>query len=147
MKIIVDADACPVKDIIVKIAKEYHLPVLMLADTSHVINDGYSEVKVIAQGRDAVDIALINETHKGDIVVTQDYGVASMALAKQAFGIHQNGFCYDDNNMNQLMFERHIGQKVRRGGGRTKGPQKRKPEDNIKFEDTLRQICQMNISL
>lgn len=142
MKIIVDADACPVKDIIVKVAKEYSLQVLMLADTSHIINDGYSQVMVIAQGRDAVDIALINETHKGDIVVTQDYGVASMALGKQAFAMHHNGFLYDEDNMDRLMFERYLGQKVRRAGGRTKGPQKRNQEDNRRFEAALRQLCQ-----
>ena len=148
MRIIVDADACPVKEIIVRLARKFELPVLMVADTSHEINDGYSEVMTISQGRDAVDIALINASRKGDVVVTQDYGVASMALGKGAYAIHQNGFVFDDSNMDKLLFERHLGQKIRRSGGKTKGPRKRTKEDDINFEvaihSLLLRILRMN---
>lgn len=143
MKILVDADACPVKQIIIKIAKQYELPVMMFIDTSHELNDGYSEVITIEKARDSVDIALINKVSRGDIVVTQDYGVATMALPKGAKAISQNGLIFTNDNMDQLLFERHIGQKVRRAGGKTSGPRKRTKEDDNKFEDAFRRLVDM----
>ena len=82
MKILVDADACPVKEIIVRQAKKRGIPVVMLLDTSHILNDGYSKVITVDKGRDSVDIRLANLLEAGDIVVTQDFGVAALALGK-----------------------------------------------------------------
>lgn len=140
MKILVDADACPVKQIIVKVAREHNIPVIMFIDTSHLLNDGYSQVVTVEKSRDSVDIALINMVSRGDIVVTQDFGVAAMALPKGARAISQNGLIYTDENIEKLLFERHLSQKVRRSGGRTSGPRKRTEEDDIRFEQTLRKI-------
>lgn len=140
MKILVDADACPVKGIIVKVAKEINMPVIMFIDTSHEINDGYSEVRVVDKARDSVDFALINKVDKGDIVVTQDYGVAAMALAKGAEPINQNGLVYCDGNMNKLLFERHISQKARRSGSRVSGPSKRTRQNDEQFERAFRAL-------
>jgi len=141
MKILVDADACPVKNAIVKIAKEYGIRVLMFVDTNHVLNDDYSKVVVVGQGRDAVDIALINQVEKNDIVVTQDYGVATLALSKQAYAVNQNGFIYTQENIDRLLFERYISQKVRRSGGKASSPRKRNKKDNTKFETVFRDLC------
>lgn len=138
MKILVDADACPVKNIIVRIAKQNNIPVIMLIDTSHVIDDGYSEVIVVDKGSDAVDFSLVNKVSGGDIVITQDYGVAAMALSRGAKVINQNGLVYSDQNIEKLLFERHISQKVRRSGGRTAGPRKRNKEDDMKFEEAFK---------
>ncbi|WP_010243794.1 YaiI/YqxD family protein [Acetivibrio cellulolyticus] len=140
MNILVDADACPVKQIIVKIAKEEKIHVIMFIDTSHVIDDGYSEVVTVDKARDSVDFALVNKVQKGDIVVTQDYGVAAMALAKGARAINQNGIVYSDENMNKLLFERHISQKVRRSGNRVSGPSKRTKEHDERFENAFKQL-------
>lgn len=140
MKILVDADACPARNIVIKVAKEFNLEVLMFVDTSHILEDGYSRIITVGQGKDAVDIALINHTEKGDIVVTQDYGVASMALGKQAYAINFNGLIYDANNIDRLMFERYLSQKIRRAGGKTFGPKKRNKEANIQFEKALRKL-------
>lgn len=134
MKILVDADACPVKKIIVNIAKKRNIHVIMLVDTSHDIDDGYSEVIIVDKARDSVDFTLVNKIEKGDIVVTQDYGVAAMALAKGAKVINQNGLIYSNANMDKLLFERHLSQKVRRSGGRVVGPSKRTKEQDEKFE-------------
>lgn len=90
MKIFVDADACPVVDIVEDIATKYNIPVTLLCDTNHVLTSDYSEVIVVGAGADAVDYKLISICHRGDIVVTQDYGVAAMALGKGAFAIHQS---------------------------------------------------------
>lgn len=80
MKIYVDADACPVVAIVEQIAKEYEIPVTLLCDTNHVLYSDYSEVVTVGAGADAVDFKLVSLCHKGDIVVTQDYGVAAMIL-------------------------------------------------------------------
>lgn len=102
MQIFVDADACPVVDIVEKIAKEYNVPVTLLCDTNHVLSSAYSEVVIVGAGADAVDYKLISICHKGDIVVSQDYGVAAMALGKGAYAIHQSGKWYtNDKNVKQ----------------------------------------------
>ena len=85
MKIYVDADACPVVAIVEQIAKEYEIPVTLLCDTNHVLYSDYSEVVTVGAGADAVDFKLVSLCHKGDIVVTQDYGVAAMILGKGAY--------------------------------------------------------------
>lgn len=140
MKILVDADACPVKNIIVKIAKQYEIPVIMLIDTSHILDDGYSEVITVDKDRDSVDIALVNRTRKGDIVITQDYGLAALALPKGAKVIDQNGMVYSENNIDKLLFERHLAQKVRRSGGRLHGSKKRTRENDERFEVAFRKL-------
>ena len=82
MQIFVDADACPVVGIVEEVAKEHSVPVTLLCDTNHVLSSDYSEVIVVGAGADAVDYKLISICHKGDIVVSRDYGVAAMALGK-----------------------------------------------------------------
>lgn len=134
MRILVDADACPVKSIIVKVAKKNNIPVVMFIDTSHILHDGYSEVIMVDKARDSVDIALVNRVSRGDIVVTQDYGLAAMVLPKGAKVLNQNGLVYTEQNIDKLLFERHLAQKIRRSGGRTSGPGKRSKEDDAKFE-------------
>jgi uncharacterized protein YaiI (UPF0178 family) len=140
MKILVDADACPVKNIIVEIAKECSIKVIMLIDTSHILNDGYSEIITVEKGKDSVDMALINRVVKNDIVVTQDYGVAAMAISKHAFAINQNGLIYDNENIDRLLFERFLSQKVRRSGGRTINSRKRAIVDDDKFKVSFRSL-------
>ena len=99
MKIFVDADACPVIDIVEDIATKYNIPVTLLCDTNHVLTSDYSEIKIIGAGADAVDFALISLCKKGDLVITQDYGVAAMALGKGAYCIHQSGKWYTNENI------------------------------------------------
>ena len=134
MQILVDADACPVKQIIVRLAKNYNIPVTMLIDTSHELNDGYSRVITVDKQADSVDYALIGLLTCNDIVVTQDYGLAAIALGKKAKVINQNGLIYTNENIEKLLMERYIGEKIRRSGGRTKGPSKRTKEDDARFE-------------
>jgi len=138
MKILVDADACPVKDIIIRIAKQINIPVIMIFDTSHIYEDGYSEVITVDKGRDSVDLALANRTLKGDVVITQDYGLAALVLAKGAVVLDQNGRFYTEGNIDKLLFERHLAQKVRRSGGRIHGVSKRTKENDMWFEEALK---------
>ena len=94
MKILIDADACPVVSIVEEIAQQYQVPLLLICDTSHIIDTEYGELITVDKGADSVDFFLINKAKKKDIIVTQDYGVAAMALGKGAYAIHQNGKWY-----------------------------------------------------
>lgn len=142
MKILVDADACPVKNIILDLAKEFQVPVWMFVDTSHMIHDDYSRVFTVDKASDSVDFALANQTEKGDIAVTQDYGLATMLLAKQAIVLHQNGFIYDDQNIDRLLFERHIGKKLRKNGKRSSHIKARTSENDDAFMHCLRRVLE-----
>lgn len=142
MEIYVDADACPVVDIVEKIAKKYQIPVTLLCDTNHVLTSGYSEVVVVGAGADAVDYKLISLCHRGDIVVSQDYGVAAMALGKGAYAIHQSGKWYTDKNIDQMLMERHLNKKARRASQKNhfKGPKKRTEEDDERFAQSFERM-------
>ena len=133
--ILVDADACPVVGIVERAARQFSLPVTLLCDTNHVLHSDYSDVRVIGAGADAVDFALFNLCHAGDVVVTQDYGVAAMALGKGAHAIHQSGRLYTNENIDQLLMERHLAKKTRQSSKHhLKGPRKRTREDDERFE-------------
>lgn len=142
MKIFVDADACPVVDIVEDIATKYNIPVTLLCDTNHVLMSDYSEVIVVGAGADAVDYKLISICHRGDIVVTQDYGVAAMALGKGAFAIHQSGKWYTNENIDQMLMERHLNKKARRASSRNhiKGPRKRTEEVDQRFAESFEKL-------
>ena len=140
MRILVDADACPVKEIILRNAKRRNIPVTMVIDTSHELDDGYSTVITVDKGSDSADYAITKIVTRHDVVVTQDYGLAAMVLAKGASAINQNGMVYTGENIDSLLGMRYIGQKIRRGGGRTKGPKKRTREDDARFEAALSMI-------
>ena len=144
MQIFVDADACPVVRIVEKIAERYQLTVTLLCDTNHVLYSEYSEVIVVGAGADAVDYKLISICHKGDIVVSQDYGVAAMALGKGAHAIHQSGKWYTNENIDQMLMERHLAKKARRSNSRNhlKGPRKRTEDDDNRFAESFeKMIC------
>lgn len=144
MKILVDADACPVVDIVEELAQKHEIPVMLLCDTNHVLYSDYSEVKIIGAGADAVDFALVGQCKRGDIVVTQDYGVAAMILGKSAYGIHQNGKWYTNENIDRMLMERHMAKKARRANSKhhLKGPAKRTPEDDERFAESLERLIE-----
>ena len=141
MKIYIDADACPVTRIGERVAKRHDVPVVLLCDTNHVLSSDYCTVRVIGAGADAVDIALINLCRRGDIVVTQDYGVAVLALGKGARAIHQSGKWYTDKNIDALLMERHMAKKARKSSkNHLKGPARRTKEDDARFEECFEQL-------
>ncbi len=144
MNIYVDADACPVVSIVEEIGKKYNISVTLLCDTNHVLHSEYSEVVVVGAGADAVDYKLISLCHRGDVVVSQDYGVAAMALGKGAFAIHQSGRWYTDENIDQMLMERHLNKKARRVSHKNhmKGPKKRTEEDDERFRQSFEKMVQ-----
>ena len=147
MKIYVDADACPVTRIVERVAKKHGIECILLCDTNHILTSEYSEVRVIGAGADAVDFALLDICQKGDIVVTQDYGVAAMILGKGAYGIHQSGKWYTNQNIDQMLMERHLAKKARMGKGKhhLKGPAKRTEEDDKRFEASLEKLIEETV--
>lgn len=136
---LVDADACPVKEIIVEIAKKNNIEVLMFFDVSHIYDDGYSKVIYCSKGFDSVDYVLLNEVNN-DIVITQDYGLASMCLLKARYVINQNGLIYNNDNINTLLDTRYISQKMRKSSKHVKGPRKRTLEQDENFKRVLEKI-------
>lgn len=142
MQIFVDADACPVVRIVEQLARKHAIPVMLLCDTNHVLQSDTAEVRYIGAGADAVDFALVNLCHKGDIVVTQDYGVAAMALGKCAYAIHQSGLWYTNDNIDQMLMERHLAKKARRASSKShlKGPAKRTAEDDAAFAESFERV-------
>ncbi len=140
MRVLIDADGCPVVDITIKIAKEYKVDCIILCDTSHVFRREGAKTITVSKDVDSVDFALVNMVQKGDVVITQDYGLAAMCLAREAIIVSQNGLIYNDKNINALLLSRHIAKKIRMSGGRLKGNKKRSSDQNSNFEKILRSI-------
>ena len=142
VQIFVDADACPVVGIVEEIAEKYNISATLLCDTNHILYSDYSEVIVVGAGADAVDYKLISICHKGDVVVTQDYGVAAMALGKGAYAIHQSGKWYTNENIDQMLMERHLNKKARRSSHKNhmKGPRRRTEEDDVRFAQSFEKL-------
>lgn len=140
MKILIDADGCPVVGITVSIAKQSNIECVILCDTSHVFEKEGAKTITVSKGADSVDFTLVNMIAKGDIVVTQDYGLAAMCLARRAIPISQDGMLYSDDNIGALLSARHTAKKIRNAGGRLKGNSKRTVEQDKAFEVTLRRI-------
>lgn len=140
MKIIVDADACPVTKLTESIAKEYRLPCTLVIDTSHIMQSDYSTVITVDKGADSADLKIVSLVGRGDVVVTQDYGLAALCLARGAVALNQNGMVYSDDNIDALLYSRAAAAKIRRAGGRLKGPKKRDSAQNTAFEQSLRNI-------
>ena len=143
MTVYIDADACPVVRIAEDLAKKHHIPVTLVCDTSHLLTSDYSTVVTVGEGADAVDFALINRCERGDIVVTQDYGVAALALGKGAKAIHQSGKWYMDGNTDSLLMERHLARKARNSKKHhLKGPPRRTEEDDRRFAESFERLIE-----
>lgn len=143
MKLLIDADGCPVVDLTVRLAREFGVKCLILCDTAHVFQKEGAETLTVSKGADSVDFALVNRVEPGDIAVTQDYGLAAMCLAKRALPLSQDGLLYTEENIGALLQSRYAAKKIRRSGGRLKGPKKRTSEQDAAFERTLRRLLQL----
>lgn len=146
-RVLIDADACPVLRIAERIAREKQVGVILFCDTSHVLDSDYSEIRVIGAGADAVDFALVNECRAGDVVITQDYGVAAMVLGKGACAIHQSGGWYTNENIDQMLMQRHLAKKARMGKGKhhLKGPSRRTAQDDACFALSFTKLLDQRI--
>ncbi len=137
MTILIDADACPVTDIAIACARRHGVPVTLFCDAAHRMERPGAQTVTVLRGADSADFALVNRVATGDIVITQDYGLAAMALAKKAYALHQNGMAYTDANIDALLLARHTAREVRMAGGRLKGPAKRTAAQDEAFRAAL----------
>lgn len=140
MRIIVDADACPGISLITEVAKKYNIELILYADYTHNIVSDYAKVIVVSKGFQNVDTVISNDVKEWDILITQDFGLAVIGLSKKASVIHTKGMIYTNDNIDTLLFERHLNSKLRKRGGHSKGPKKRTKEDDIKLINSLESI-------
>ncbi len=140
MHIYIDADGCPVVREVVSLCRQHSLDCTIICDTAHIFNIDGAEIITVDKGADSVDLKLANIIGKGDIAVTQDYGLAALCLAKQARAINQNGLVYTDANISMLLDSRYVSKKIRNSGGRLKGPKKRTADDDKAFISAFTQL-------
>lgn len=131
-------------DITLSMAKDRDIETIILCDTAHIINKEGVETITVSKGSDSVDFSLLKLVKKGDLVVTQDYGLAGMVLAKGGLAIRQDGLIYNDYNIDRLLEERHNAKKLRKSGARLKGPKKRTIEDDNKYINELKKLLGEN---
>ena len=137
MRILIDADGCPVVNETIKVAHKFNLESIIFCDTSHNFDEKNIKVIVVSKGIDAVDFAILNNIEKGDIVITQDYGLASLVLSRNSYAINQS---YTNENIGELLYSRYISKKMRNSGARIKGPKKRDKSQDIIFKENLEKL-------
>src|SRR5699024_2653275 len=148
MKIYIDADASPVKNIVINEAKQFKISVVLVKSYSHfsLSDDTEGMEKIyVDTGADAVDDVILKHTQPDDIIITQDYGLASLVLAKECKVLHHKGFAYSNKNIDMLLQIRHLSAMARKAGQRTKGPNACTDEDREKFRDLLIKTLKQNI--
>ena len=144
MKILIDADGCPVVKQATQIAEENNIEVVIFCDTSHIINSDYAQIITVSKGADSVDFALVNEVKSDDIVVTQDYGLAAMVLSKGGKAITQNGMIISDSNLELLLTSRYESKKARMSGAHLKGPKKRTAQNDEEFIKSFKSMLNVD---
>lgn len=146
MKIYVDADASPIVDIAIDIAKEHSLDIIIVKNYAHKIENEYAEIVSVDISKDSADFYIVNRIDSGDIVITQDYGLAALCLSKNAIVLHQDGFLYTQDNIQGMLNTRHIHSELRRQGEYHGKAKKRKPYENDNFEKLLLDIIKTNFT-
>ena len=134
MRIFIDADGSPVVNLAIDIAQDYNLDVIIVKNYAHQIKSDYAEVISVDVSSDSADYYIVNHLEKGDIVVTQDYGLAALCLSKETYPINQNGLIYTEDNISGVLDRRYIHAKLRNEGMRHTNAKKRKVEDDRNFK-------------
>lgn len=145
MRVLIDADACPVTEIALTLCRRYKIECILLCDTAHELHREGAATLVFDKGSDSVDFALVNRVLPGDLVITQDYGLAAMCLARNARVLHQDGWEYTEYNIQALLFQRAESKKFRSSGGRLKGPAKRTGQQDQSFTRSLEAFLQNSV--
>lgn len=147
MKIYIDADGCPVVSEVIKIAKKCNIEVVIVKNFAHNIKSKYASVVSVDISKDSADFYIVNAVEKGDIVVTQDYGLAAMCLSKETMPINQNGLIYTQENIDGMLNRRHLHQSLRRQNKYLGRSKKRKSQWTKSFEDQLRKLIEMSCKI
>lgn len=147
MKIFVDADACPVKETIIDMAKDMQVPVVLVKSFAHFSHEDEKEgveTIYVDSGADAADYRILKLVHAKDIIITQDYGLASLGLGKGCIVLHHKGFPYTNKNIDRLLEVRYQSAMARKGGKRTRGPKAFTTEDQERFKELLSRTLKRN---
>ena len=145
--IYIDADACPVKDTIISEGIAKQIPVILVTSIAHFSTKEQPigvETIYVDTGAEAADYRIIRLLKKDDLLITQDYGLASLALAKGAIVIHHNGYRYTSDNIDRLLQDRYLSAMVRKSGKRTKGPKPFTEENRLTFHQLLSDILSVD---
>ena len=140
MRVLIDADGCPVVDLAIRCARDQGVEALILCDAAHVFEREHARTITVMKGADSVDFRLVNMIQPGDVAVTQDYGLAAMCLARGARAINQNGLIYSDDNIDALLLARYTARKIRYSGGRLRGPAKRTKAQDAAFRESMERL-------
>ena len=140
MRIIIDADGCPVVRLAADCALKHGIESIIVCDCAHQFDIPGTQTITVTKGSDSTDFRIVNMIDSGDIVITQDYGLAAMCLARRATVISQNGLIYNEDNIDSMLLARHTARKIRNAGGRLKGPSKRTKEQDASFLKTLESL-------
>lgn len=140
-RIVVDADSCPVKDEIIQVGSEFQVPVILVASFAHYSSEtGGAKIYYVDQSNQSVDLFIANFIKQGDIVVTGDYGLASIVLKPNIKAISFRGIEYTQDNIDMFLAQRHHTMKTKQSGGKLKGPKPFTGADREKFVEILREI-------
>lgn len=140
MRLLIDGDACPNKNEIKEMAMAQGIEMIVFIDYAHILEDDYYQVVQCEVGRDSVDMAILNKAKANDLVITQDYGLASLLLGKKVKVLHTSGMIIHEGNIEGLLMSRYVSAKQRRANGRLKGPSKRTDDVKKKFLDKLQNL-------
>lgn len=146
MRIIIDADACPSINLIESLAMSYKVPVIIVADNTHFFESDYSKIIIVDKGLGSTDIKIENIAIENDIVITQDYGVAVICLAKKCYVINTKGYVYNNKNIDDLLKIRYMNYKLRKNKIHIKGSKKRTNEDNARLLNSIQFIIKNNFN-
>lgn len=140
MTVFIDADGCPVVDIAVREAKKLNIENIIVSDTAHDFSNINTKVITVDCEKDSADMKIVSLIKQGDIVITQDYGLAALCLAKNVIPLNQNGTVYTNSNIEAMLFSRYEAAKLRKSGKHLKGPAKRTADDDRKFTAKFRNL-------
>ena len=142
IRILIDADSCPVIDLTEKIAKRYEIKSFIFVDYDHQLESNYSEIIKMDTENQSVDMEIVNRSQSGDIVITQDYGLAALVLGSGVYVLNFYGKEYNENNIDNLLMRRHHNAKMRRAGRRHPSHSKRTKKDDDKYKNGLIELIE-----
>ena len=148
MKVYIDADASPVQQEVIQITEQYHVSVVLVKSFSHFSHaslPSHVSVQYVDKGAEMADFKIMSIVKPGDVIITQDYGLASMLLGKGCYVMHHKGFQYTEHNIDRLLSSRHASAQARRAGYRTKGPKAFTDEDRAKFANAFQNLLERTL--
>lgn len=152
LTVLVDADACPVKQEVITVCREMGARAVLVASYDHILGEFGGDVEIVQVDRadQSVDLYIANRLGKGDVLITQDFGLAALGLSRGAAVLSNRGQEYRPETIDFLLERRHESARKRRGGARSKGPRAFSGEDRQSFLHALTKVLlrlQENFSL